>query len=94
MIHLLSRSPQNLNSVASNFKISRPAISRHMKILVECGLVRIRQEGRERFCEARLERLSEVEKWMELYRNFWNSKLDALGAHLEKSQPKKSKSKN
>ncbi|HEY0434215.1 MAG TPA: transcriptional regulator, partial [Chitinophagaceae bacterium] len=48
-----------------------------------CGLVSIRQQGRERICEARLQKLSEVDRWVSQYRDFWNAKLDALGEHLE-----------
>ena len=74
----------NLNSVAEQFEISRPAISKHIKILAECGLIVIRQQGRERFCEARLQKLNEVSKWIEQYRVFWSSKLDALESFLNK----------
>lgn len=76
----------NLNSVAEQFEISRPAISKHIKILTECGLIVIRQQGRERFCEARLQKLNEVSKWIEQYRVFWNNKLDALEQFLSKAE--------
>ena len=58
IIHLLSRQSLNLNAVADNFEISRPAISKHIKILTECGLIAIRQEGRERYCDAHLNKQS------------------------------------
>lgn len=86
IIHLLSQQPLNLNAVAENFDISRPAISKHIKILTECGLIVIQQQGRERVCEAQLKKLSEVSDWIEQYRTFWNKKLDALGTFLA-SQP-------
>ena len=79
----------NLNAVAENFEISRPAISKHIKILTECGLVVIKQQGRERFCEARLQKLAEVSGWVEQYRDFWNKKLDSLEKYLEELQRKK-----
>ena len=82
IIHLLSQQPLNLNAVAENFAISRPAISKHIKILTECGLISIKQQGRERVCEAQLKKLSEVSEWIEQYRTFWNKKLDALGSFL------------
>lgn len=83
IIQLLSRQSLNLNAVAGHFDISRPAVSKHIRILVECGIVVIRQEGRERYCSADLKKLKEVDKWLDYYRKFWNRKLDALGKHLE-----------
>lgn len=89
IIGLLARQKMNLNAVAENFNISRPAISKHIKILSECGLVVIRQEGRERFCEARLRKLNEVSAWVDQYREFWTSKLNALEQFLGKTEKSK-----
>ncbi len=83
IINLLAKQELNLNAVADNFEISRPAISKHIKILTECGLVTIKQEGRERYCRAELAKLREVAEWTNRYREFWNDKLDALGTFLE-----------
>ena len=82
IIQMISRQSLNLNAVAENFAISRPAISKHIKILTECGLIVIKQKGRERFCEAKLKNLNEVADWVEPYRKFWNTKLDALENYL------------
>jgi DNA-binding transcriptional ArsR family regulator len=82
IIGMIAGQPLNLNAVADNFDISRPAISKHMKILTECGLVIVKQRGRERFCEARLEKLNEVSSWVDQYKRFWTQKLDALGTFL------------
>jgi DNA-binding transcriptional ArsR family regulator len=76
----------NLNAVAENFNVSRPAISKHIKILTECGLIVIKQQGRERYCEAKLKKLNEVSDWVEQYRKFWNNKLDALELYLDELQ--------
>src|ERR1700741_1388095 len=89
IINLLSSQKLTLNGVAENFDVSRPAISKHIKILTECGLIIIRQQGRERYCEARLQPLNEVSEWIERYRVFWATKLDALGDFLNKEQQKK-----
>lgn len=86
IIHMLSSQDLNLNSVAEQFHISRPAISKHIKILTECGLITIRQEGRERYCEVRLKKLNEVSEWVEQYKKFWNQKLDSLEGYLEELQ--------
>jgi len=86
IINLIAQQSLNLNAVAENFQVSRPAISKHIKILTECGLITIRQQGRERFCEARLDKLNEVSEWVEQYRQFWTEKLDALELYLEELQ--------
>jgi len=78
--------PLNLNGVAENFNTSRPAISKHIKILTECGLVVIRQEGRERHCEIKMGKLDEVSSWVEQCRLFWSEKLDNLERFLESSK--------
>jgi len=89
IIHLLSSQDLNLNAVAEKFEVSRPAISKHIKILTECGLITIRQEGRERYCEAKLDKLNEVSDWVIQYQKFWNQKLDALELYLEELQKEK-----
>ena len=91
ILSLLAQQPLNLNSVAENFDVSRPAISKHIKILTECGLVEVKQQGRERYCEAKLDKLNEVSEWIEQYRTFWEAKLDSLEAYLDKLQKQKKK---
>ncbi len=88
IINLIAHQSLNLNSVAENFNVSRPAISKHIKILTECGLIMIRQEGRERYCEAKLDKLHEVSDWVDEYRKFWESKLDSLENYLAELQTK------
>lgn len=92
IISMIARESMNLNAVAENFDISRPAISKHIKILTECGLIVINQQGRERYCEAKLDKLNDVSKWVEQYRQFWTTKLDSLEAYLDTLQEKKKKS--
>ncbi|HTF04622.1 MAG TPA: metalloregulator ArsR/SmtB family transcription factor [Bacteroidia bacterium] len=91
IIHLISRESQNLNSIADNFNVSRQAISLHIKILAECGLIVIRQQGRERYCEAKLEKLNEVSTWVDESKKLWTHRFHALEKFLEKTQPKKKK---
>jgi len=73
----------NLNAVADNFDISRPAVSKHIRILTECGLIIIRKQGRERYCNANLQKLRQVSEWTNQYKQFWSDQLDALGDFLE-----------
>jgi len=86
IIGLISQQSMNLNAIANNFDMSRPAISQHIKILTECGIVVIRQQGRERFCEAKLESLKEVSNWVDQYRQYWNVKFNSLDKYLSKIQ--------
>jgi DNA-binding transcriptional ArsR family regulator len=92
IINMIAHQSLNLNSIADNFDVSRQAISLHIKILSECGLITIKQQGRERYCEARLEKLSEVSVWAEQYKQFWEIKLDALESYLTRLQAKNKKS--
>jgi len=91
IIRLIAQKPLPLNSIAENFDISRPAISKHIRILTECGIVMIHTRGRERYCEAQLQKLNEVSQWVDYFKTYWNQKLDALGEFLDKAetQPRK-----
>ncbi|OCX52749.1 transcriptional regulator [Mucilaginibacter sp. PPCGB 2223] len=89
IIGMLADNPQNVNAIAENFEMTRQAISLHIKILTDCGLVTVKKTGREHVCEARLEKLSEVSGWIDQYRQHWESKLDNLETYLEKLKNKK-----
>ena len=86
ILSLLATQKLTLNGVAENFRISRPAISKHIKILKECGLVIIHQQGRERYCEAKLDKLQEVSDWVEKSRQLWEGRLDRLDEYLQEIQ--------
>jgi DNA-binding transcriptional ArsR family regulator len=88
IISLIATQPMNLNAIADRFDLSRPAISNHIKILTECGMVAIRQQGRERFCEAKLDTLGEVSDWVDQYRQFWTQRFDSLDRYINKIQSK------
>ncbi|MBS1564010.1 MAG: helix-turn-helix transcriptional regulator [Bacteroidetes bacterium] len=91
IIGLVARQSLNLNAIADNFDVSRPAISQHIKILTECGLIIIRQQGRERYCEAKLEQLAAVADWIEPFRKLWEHQFDKLDQVLAGMQSKQSK---
>ena len=86
---MIACQPHNVNAIAEKFDISRQAISLQLKILTDCGLVKIKQQGRERFCEAQLDKLSEVSAFVDQYRQHWESKLDALDTYLQKLKKEK-----
>jgi DNA-binding transcriptional ArsR family regulator len=82
IISLLANQQLTVKAVAKHFSISRPAVSRHVKILIECGLIVVHQAGRERFCEARLDKLNEVSTWVEQQQKTWEGRLDRLDEYL------------
>jgi DNA-binding transcriptional ArsR family regulator len=91
ILGMLVENQLNLNQVADHFDITRSAVSQHMKILTECGLVVIHQKGRERYCEAKMEKLSEISVWLDQYKKFWNKKFDAMEKALMQLKSKSGK---
>jgi DNA-binding transcriptional ArsR family regulator len=94
IITLISRQPLNLNAVAGNFDMSRQAISLHIKILRECGLILIQQEGRDRYCSIQPKKLAEVADWVEPFRNMWEERFDRVDLILKNLKTKKMVGKN
>ena len=89
MLALLAKQRMTLNSVAENFRISRPAVSKHIRILKECGLVIVIPQGRERYVEARFDKLDEVTDWVEQYRRIWEARFNRLDDLLEQMKKEK-----
>lgn len=83
IINMIATQPHNVNAIAANFDVTRQAISLHIQILADCGLINVKQKGRDRFCEARLDQLSEVSMWVDQYRQHWESKLESLEKYIE-----------
>jgi len=93
IINLIAHQSMNLNSIAENFDVSRPAISQHIKILIECGLVIIKKQGRERFAEAQLQPLNQVTDWIEPFRKQLEERHQALDDVLEELKNENTKKK-
>ena len=89
IIDLLAETPMTVNAVAEQFEISRPAVSKHLRILNECGLVRTVSQGRERHCVIIPEELSRVSDWVEQHRQLWEHKLDNFEQYLEELKAKR-----
>ena len=89
ILNMISHRSLSINSVSENFDVSRTAVYKHIKILTECGLVVIRQKGRERYCEPRLDKLSEVSDWLKQYQKFWTRRFDTLDSYLKEAQANK-----
>lgn len=83
IIGMIAQEPVNVNRIAEQFDVSRQAISLHLKILSECGLLNIEKQGRERFCAIKLEKLNEVHEWVAQYHQLWKGRLAALKNFIE-----------
>jgi DNA-binding transcriptional ArsR family regulator len=84
VLDLLSRRERPAGELGAAFPaISQPGMSRHLRVLREAGLVRVRRHRRQRLYSLRSEGLAEVEAWLSKYRGFWETELDSLEAHLD-----------
>lgn len=86
IIELLAEETLTVNAIAEKFEISRPAISKHLKILKECDIIDYRQEGRTRYCSIRPKTLIPAYMWIEQYQKLWEDKLDSFDQYLSKLQ--------
>jgi DNA-binding transcriptional ArsR family regulator len=93
IIAMISQRSLNINSLTEKFDMSRQAVSLHIKILEECGLVTLKQLGRERYCEAQLKKLGEVSHWVDQYKQHFEQKLDSLEKYLDKLQKQRKHAK-
>jgi len=78
ILMLLSKDKLSINALAGNFDMSRPAVSKHVKVLYEAGLILIKDQGRERYCELREEGFDEIKQWLVYFDQFWKGKLQNL----------------
>jgi DNA-binding transcriptional ArsR family regulator len=86
LLDMLSRDAQSVNQLAEPFQMSRPAVSQHLRILLEAGLVSESRHGRQRRYQLQAERLGDVQRWLQTYRRFWHTSLQALGRYLDEEQ--------
>ena len=91
IIGLLANEPLTVNTVAGHFEISRPAISKHIRILNECGIIAIHKKGRERYCQIQPGTLIPAFLWIAQYRDLWEGKLDSFENYLIELQGKNKK---
>ena len=78
ILGMLTKDTYNINSLAENFDMSRPAVSKHIKILQTAGFISIQVRGRERHCVLKQEGFNELKSWMNHFDKFWNDKLKNL----------------
>jgi DNA-binding transcriptional ArsR family regulator len=82
IINLIAAKPHNVNAIAEQFDMTRQAISLHVGILEECGLITINRHGRDRVCEAKLDQLDEVAAWVTQSKKLWVSRFEKLNKYL------------
>ena len=78
IIALLALQAMTPNALAENFHTTRQAISKHLRILTECELVTQEQKGREIFYSLEIEKMKEIDKWLEQYRKIWETRFNQL----------------
>jgi DNA-binding transcriptional ArsR family regulator len=93
IIELVAGEAMTLNAIAENFNISRPAISQHIKILNECGIIEIETIGRERYCKVQAKNLIPAFLWLEQYQKQWTQRLDSFEKYVNKLQSQNKKKK-
>ncbi|HEY9262858.1 metalloregulator ArsR/SmtB family transcription factor [Chitinophaga sp.] len=84
MLVLLSKDSLTINALAENFDMSRPAVSKHIKILHAAGFISIRDIGRERYCTLKQDGFKDLQEWISFFDKFWISKLQKLEMLLNK----------
>ncbi len=89
IINMLAHKSLNVNAIAKEFDTTRQAVSLHIQFLNDCGLILIKKQGRERYCEAKLEKLKEVTDWVEESKKMWLQQFQSLEKFLVEIQTKK-----
>jgi len=78
IIALIALHAMTPNAIAENFDITRQAVSKHLRILTECELVKQEQQGREIYYSLEVEKMKEVDKWLEQFRKIWENRFERL----------------
>ena len=89
IIALIALQAMTPNAIAENFKTSRQAVSKHLRILTECELVKQEQRGREIYYSLDIDKMKEIDNWLDQYRKMWEtrmSQLDDLLAAIKKQE--------
>jgi DNA-binding transcriptional ArsR family regulator len=87
ILDALRTGEQSVNALVDRLELSQPAVSKHLRILREAGLVAVRPDGQRRLYRLCTEPLVELDEWLEPYRRLWRQSLDKLERHLAESHP-------
>ena len=88
ILQMLSQESLTISAIAGNFNMSRPAVSKHIKILNNAGFISIQDIGRERYCLLHQDGFNELQEWIHYFDGFWKSKLKDLETLLDGKQKK------
>ena len=83
IIGLIALQAMTPNAIAENFQTTRQAVSKHLRVLTECELVKQEYKGREIYYSLKIEKMKEIDEWLERYRSIWQARFDQLGEVLE-----------
>jgi DNA-binding transcriptional ArsR family regulator len=87
ILDLLLERPRLVGELTGSLGLSQPGTSKHLRVLREAGLVRVRQDAQRRWYELRPEPLAEIDAWLAPYRGLWSASLDALVRHVDTMEP-------
>ena len=76
ILEILSKESKSINGIAENFSISRQAVSKHIQMLHECGIIEFEKRGRERYCKLKVQNLIPAYLWLDHYRKIWEDRVD------------------
>jgi len=85
ILDVLREGERPVGDLVRHLRLSQPAVSKHLRVLREAGLVEVRTDAQRRLYRIRPEPLAEIDAWLEPYRRLWGRSLDALGRHLEEA---------
>src|SRR5215211_1259067 len=85
ILDVLRDGERPVGDLVEHLQLSQPAVSKHLRVLREAGLVEARSDAQRRLYRIRPEPLAEIDAWLEPYRRLWSRSLDALGRHLEEA---------
>ena len=88
ILTMLTQENMSINALSAQFDISRPAVSKHIKILETAGFISIQEVGRERHCTLKKDGFDDLQEWINFFENFWASKFKNLEMLLDKNQSK------
>lgn len=91
---LLAQEKQSINTIADNFDISRPAVSKHIKVLEQAGFIMITDQGRERYCELAQDGFEEIQQWINYFELYWHAKMQSLENYLKNKKQKNGPRRN